>query len=194
MTREEMTELVKFITIMCPQQKMAPATTVAWYEIIGHLSVDVARNAVVAAKHSQAFVDASDIIREAERALHTHAHPYERTVADAIGQSSRRELTAAPATAPTYEYVAAKADMDRKQRERDQALYLASREAQRRANDWIAYKLSGQLPPNLPPLDGPVPSQFVVLPDDPPELRVHLARKQAEAAGGYPEDWPKEPQ
>ena len=38
MTREEMTDLIKFITIMCPQQKIAPATTVAWYEVIKRIS------------------------------------------------------------------------------------------------------------------------------------------------------------
>lgn len=106
-----MTDLIEFIMVACPQQKINRATAVAWYEIIGDLEFGAARNAVIAVKHSQAFVDTSDIIREAEQAGRRHAHPSERTVAEAIAASSLRELDAGPSMPPNEDYRRAKQEM-----------------------------------------------------------------------------------
>ena len=182
MTREEMVDLTEFIAIACPQQKINRATAVAWFEIIGHLDFAEARNAVIAVKHSKAFVDTSDIIAEADRASRRHAHPSERTVAEALGRSDVPAIGAGR-TDPTPEYLAAKADMDRRQRERDQSLYLASREAQRRAQDWINFKLSGKFPPQAEFTGEPAP-QWRQLPADPPELRAWLVRQAMQETGG----------
>lgn len=161
----------------CPQQKIGRVTAVAWYEVIGHLDFETARNAVIAVKHSQAFVDPSDIIREAER--RERHHPSERTPAEAIASSSLRELDAAPAVPPTPEYLAAKREMDAKMRQRAEQAMLTDREAERRANDWLSYKLSGKLPPELAPLGSEPPPRYAELPGDPPELRSWLRRQAA---------------
>jgi hypothetical protein len=174
MTRAEMTDLVEFIMVACPQQKINRATAIAWFEVIGDLEFGAARNAVIAVKHSQAFVDPSDIIREVERASRRHAHPSERTVAEALGQSAMRELGAA-VTPPTPEYLEAKAEMDARMAERAQAAAITDYAAGRRAEDWIRHKLSGQRP--MPPLSGPASPRWVPLPGDPPELAAWLARQ-----------------
>jgi hypothetical protein len=116
MTREEMVDLTNFIAVVCPAQKLGRETAVAWYEVIGHLDFEVARNAVIAVKQTQAFVDPSDIIREARRTV-SHK-PYERNATQAATESMKRELDAAPVVPPTPEYLAAKELLDRKMRER----------------------------------------------------------------------------
>lgn len=120
MTREEMIDLVEFIAIVCPQQKINRASAVAWYEVIGDLDFEAARNAVIAVKHSQPFVDPSDIIREAHR--RETSRPYERTAAEAIAESSLRELPAALAAPPNEEYQRAKRDLLVKMAARDSAV------------------------------------------------------------------------
>ena len=172
-----MVELVKFISVVCPQQKINRATAIPWYEIIGHLDFDAARNAVIAVKHSQAFVDPSDIVREAKRA--ESSKPYERTAAEAMAASSLRELAAAPAVPPTDEYLAAKRDMDEKLRLRAEQVRAVDREAERCADAWLRWKLDGTLPPDLPPLGSEPPPRYVELPDDPPGLRAWLRRQAA---------------
>jgi hypothetical protein len=106
-----MTDLIEFIMVACPQQKINRATAVAWYEIIGDLEFGAARNAVIAVKHSQAFVDTSDIIREVDQASRRRAHPSERTAAEAIAASSLRELDAGPFPPPNEDYRRAKQEM-----------------------------------------------------------------------------------
>lgn len=91
MTREEMTDLAKFIALVCPQQKMPRETVIAWYEVIGRLGYEECRNAVIAVKHSQPFVDVSDIIREAGRAK---GRPYDRTAPEALEMANQRKLNA----------------------------------------------------------------------------------------------------
>jgi hypothetical protein len=186
MTREETVQLVAYISEACPQQAMGEFTPDVWHDFLGHLSLDNARHAAMSVIWRQPFVSPSEIIAEAERKR--REHPSSRTVAEAIGQSSLRQLTAAPASPPTDEYKSARAEMEAKQRERNEALYVADRTTARRAQDWIDYKLSGKLPPNTPPLGGPVPSQFVILPDDPPELVMHLRRQAAAASVGERDD------
>lgn len=115
-----MVELTEFIAIACPQQKINRATAVVWYEIIGDLDFAAARNAVIAVKHSQAFVDTSDIIREAENARQRHAHPSARTVREAIEASTGRELDTGGGP-PNAEYQAAKQALLDKQAARDAA-------------------------------------------------------------------------
>lgn len=121
MTPEEMVDLTEFIAIACPQQKINRMTPVVWFEIIGHLDFDAARNAVIAVKHSQAFVDTSDIIREAEHASHRRAHPSERTVREAIEASTLRDLDAAPTGPPNAEYQQAKEALLERNAARDAA-------------------------------------------------------------------------
>lgn len=64
MTRDEMTDLVEFVTYACPQQKIGRMTTVAWYEIIGHLEFKEAYEAVTAVARRQPFIAPSEIIAE----------------------------------------------------------------------------------------------------------------------------------
>lgn len=64
MTRDEMTDLVEFVAYACPQQKIGKMTTIAWYEIIGHLAFDDARAAVIAVGRRQPFIAPSEIIGE----------------------------------------------------------------------------------------------------------------------------------
>lgn len=98
--------LVRYIKAQCPQQAIDVATPAAWYEIIGDLDYETARNAVRAVVRQQPFVSPSAIIAETER--RPHAHPSDRTVAEALAASSLRELPAAQAVPPNAEYLAAR--------------------------------------------------------------------------------------
>jgi len=118
MTLEEMVDLTRFIAVLCPSQKIDRATALAWYEVAGDLDYAAARSAAKKVKRRQAYVDVSDIIREGAA---SRAKPYERTPAEAIAESSRRELGAAT-TPPTPEYLAAKAKLDARMRERTAGL------------------------------------------------------------------------
>lgn len=64
MTRDEMTDLVEFVTYACPQQKIGKMTAVAWYQIIGHLEFEESQNAVIAVARRQPFIAPSEIIAE----------------------------------------------------------------------------------------------------------------------------------
>lgn len=125
MTRDEMIDLVQFISVICPQQKIDRATAIPWYEVIGDLDFGDARNAVIAVKHYQAFVDTSDIIREVKRAA--SAKPYERTVRQALEESNLRQLE--PAAAPPHRnYLGAKATFDARMRDEAVRAFAAERE------------------------------------------------------------------
>lgn len=175
--------LVRFIRALCPQQRIDEYTPDAWHEVIGHLDFDDARNAVIAVKHSKPFVDTSDIVTEVNRAKRSaEAHPSARTVGDAVAAANRRELGAAPATPANAAFKAAVADMTAKLKARDERAYLASREAQHRAQDWIDYKLRGTLPREIP-FDGTPAPRWQQLPGDPPELRSWLVRQARDGAG-----------
>jgi hypothetical protein len=171
MTPRETALLVRYIKSVSPAQAIDDYTYETWHDIIGHLEPDAARNAVIAIKHSQTFVDPSDIIREVERKQRRHAHPSERPVAEVIG---------APAMPPNAEYLKAKAEMDEKMRQRAQAAAAIDYQTARRAEDWISYKLSGQRP--MPPLSAPAAPRWVPLPGDPPELQAWLSRQPAEVS------------
>lgn len=181
MTPTETVAYTRYLKAVFPQQAFDEYTADAWHDVLGHLSLEDARHAAVSVAWRQPFVSPSEIVAEVERK--NRQHPSSRTVAEAIGQSSLRELTAAPPTPPTAEYLDAKAEMDAKAKARNEALYITDRQTARRAADWLDYKLSGKLPPDTPPLGSPVPSRFVILPDDPPELRAHL-RAMAAAENG----------
>jgi hypothetical protein len=176
-----MIDLVEFIAVICPQQKINRATAVPWFEIIGHLPFTTARNAVLAVKHSQAFVDVSDILAEARRT--ESSRPYDRTAAEAIGAANYPELPPAGAAPPNEDYQRAKDEMDAKFRARAEQALLADREVSRRAGDWIAYKLSGQLPLLADITLSEPASKWTQLPGDPPELRNWLVRKTREGNG-----------
>ena len=178
MTPRETALLVRYIKSVSPAQAIDDYTYETWHDIIGHLDPVTARHAVIAVKHSQTFVDPSDIIREAERAERRRAHPSERTVAEALGESTLRELGSATVP-PTAEYLTAKAEMDRKMHERAQAAAIVDHQAARRAEQWIAYKLGNVSSP--PPLSAPAAPRWVPLPGDPPELLHWLSRQPAEA-------------
>lgn len=126
MTPFETADLVRYIKSLSPAQAIDDYTYETWHDIIGHLDADAARNAVIAVKHSQAFVDPSDIIREAERAARRHAHPSERTVREAIEASTLREA-AGPSTPPNAEYQRAKQELLDKLAERDAAAMSADK-------------------------------------------------------------------
>lgn len=111
MTPTETGLLVRYIKSVCPAQLIDDYTYETWHDIIGHLDLEAARHAVIAVKHSQTFVDPSDIIREVERATHRRAHPSERTVAEAIAASTVRDDGAGPLTPPNEEYRRAKQQM-----------------------------------------------------------------------------------
>ncbi len=118
---------MRFIKAVSPAQAIDEWTPNFWHDIIGHLAFDEARNAVIAVKHSQTFVDPSDIIREAERAQHKHAHPSERTVREAIEASTMRELAAGPASPPNADYLRAKQELLDKNAARDAAAMSAGK-------------------------------------------------------------------
>ena len=183
MTREEMIDLIDFIIVACPQQKIGRATAVPWFEIIGDLDFTAARNAVISVKHSQAFVDVSDIATEVKRARaigqDPERHPSARPAREAMAASALRGLEAGSGTEPTPEYLQAKVEWDRKQRERAQAATAVDQLAAVRAERWLAYKL-GKAPAPVP-LGAPAAPRWVPLPGDPPELRAWLVRQPAEA-------------
>lgn len=111
---------MRFIKAVSPAQAIDEWTPNLWHDIIGHLDAEAARNAVIAVKHSQTFVDPSDIIREVEHAQRRHAHPSERTVREAIEASTGREFDSVTGP-PNQEYQHAKQALLEKQAERDAA-------------------------------------------------------------------------
>lgn len=95
MTPKETVQIVRFIRALCPQQRIDEYTPDAWHEVIGHLEFDAARAAVIAVKHSRAFIDPSDIIAEIRRAK--TIRPRERTVRQALEESALRGITSGAA-------------------------------------------------------------------------------------------------
>jgi hypothetical protein len=178
MEREQMVDLVQFIAQLCPAQKINRGTAVAWYDVIGDLDFEAARNAVIALKHSQSWIEPASVIAEVRLAAGRGARPDARTPGEAIAESSLRALPAAQAVPPTAEYRAAKQAWDARVREREQALRAGDWQAGRRANDWLRYKLEGKLPPDTLQ-DVPALSRWAILQDDPVELRAWLARQHA---------------
>ena len=108
MAPEETATIVRLVKSVFPQQPVDPTTYETWHLVIGHLDFAVAQAAVIAVAHSQKFCAASDIIAEAERASRRHAHPSERTVAEALAASSAGEPAAARAVPPNAAYLAAR--------------------------------------------------------------------------------------
>jgi hypothetical protein len=111
-----MVTLVQFVTAVCPQQKISRETTIPWYEIIGDLPFTECRAAVITLKHSQAFIDPSDIIREVRRA---RGRPYDITAPEAIEAANQRALNAggaSPETGALWRNALAKAQQESAQR------------------------------------------------------------------------------
>lgn len=121
MEPEETATIVRLVKSVFPQQPIDATTYETWHLVIGELDFAVAQAAVIAIAHSERFCSAADIIAEAERAQRRHAHPSERTVAEAIAESSLRELPAALAGPPNEEYRQAKRDLLVKMAVRDSA-------------------------------------------------------------------------
>lgn len=81
MTRDEMTDLVEYAAYACPQQKIGKMTTVVWYDIIGHLEFDEAKNAVIALGRRKPFVSPSEIIAEVA-AVRSASQPHSNACRD----------------------------------------------------------------------------------------------------------------
>jgi hypothetical protein len=111
MDTEETATIVRLVKSIFPQQPIDKTTYETWHLVIGHLDYTVAQAAVIAIAHSERFCAAADIIREADRAQRRHAHPSERTVAEAVAASSLRELDAGPFPPPSEDYRRAKQEM-----------------------------------------------------------------------------------
>lgn len=181
MTPEETATIVRFVKSVFPQQPVDGTTYETWHLVIGSLEFTAAQNAVISIAHSERFCSAADIIAEAERASRRHAHTSERTAAEAIAAASLRELPAAEAVPPPPGFSQAIRDLRTRMQLKAEQAMSADREAERRANAWLDYKLTGKLPPQLP-LSGPPSPRWAPLPGDPPELRAWLACQDAEPA------------
>lgn len=186
MTREEMTDLVRFIAVVCPQQKMPRETVIAWYEVIGHLGYEECRNAVIAVKHSQPFVDVSDIIREGGRA---RGRPYDRTAPEALEMANQRALNAAgasPGVGALWREALARARRDNSLRVQRVLRHpdLAARLCQPPLPWTSPEHWNGFVPPRFLPSD----ASGNVRPNDSPERAVLMeicteaARRELEAA------------
>lgn len=121
MDTEETATIVRLVKSVFPQQPIDKTTYETWHLVIGELEFTAAQAAVIAIAHSERFCSAADIIGQAERASRRHAHPSERTVAQAIEESSLRELAVVPSTPPNEDYRRAKEALLGKLQSRDVA-------------------------------------------------------------------------
>lgn len=64
MTRDEMVDLTEYIGLLCPQQKIAKLTPLAWHDILGHLDFTECRSACAVIAARQPFIAPSEIIAE----------------------------------------------------------------------------------------------------------------------------------
>ena len=110
----ETVQIVRLIRALCPQQHIDEYSADAWHEVIGHLDFGAARNAVIAVKHSQPFVDPSDIVRH----VRTGKRPDSRTVAEALTQSNGHPALTAGNAPVNAEYLAAKEALVKKLEQR----------------------------------------------------------------------------
>lgn len=179
MIPEETATIVRFVKSVFPQQPVDAKTYETWHLVIGDLEFTAAQAAVISIAHSERFCSAADIIVEAERASRRHAHPSERTPAEAIAAASLRELPAAQAVPPPPEFSQAIRDLRTRMQFKAEQAMAVDREAERRATAWLDYKLTGKLPPQLP-LSGPPSPRWAPLPGDPPELQSWLIRQAQE--------------
>lgn len=68
MTNEDMIKLCRYIKAACPAQQFDEHTPMVWADMTpGWLTIDDARQAVIAVKQRQPFVDISDVIAEAKK-------------------------------------------------------------------------------------------------------------------------------
>lgn len=167
--------LVRYIRALCPQQAIDEFTPDAWHDVLADLEFGAARHAAMRIAHRQPFIAPSEIVAEASK--REVRKPYECTPAEAIAASSLRALPAAEAVPAPPEFSAAVLDLKRKLAEKAEKAMAVDRASERRATAWLDYKLTGKLPPDLPPPGSPAPPRWVPLPGDPPELREWLIRK-----------------
>ena len=90
MEPEETAMIVRYVKSLCPQQAIDDFTYDAWHDVIGKLTFEAARNAVIAVVHSQPFVAPSDIIRQAGRSAKSHPSKRRRNTAREISKSRSR--------------------------------------------------------------------------------------------------------
>lgn len=125
MTPRETALLVRYIKSVSPAQLIDDYTYETWHDIIGHLDLPAARAAVIAVKHSKAFVDPSDIIREVERAKRPpigedpDRHPSARPAKEVLAEAAARDYAIGPLTPPNEDYRQAKQLMIEKMSARD---------------------------------------------------------------------------
>ena len=169
---------------LCPQQAIDRKTPIAWHPVVKDLDAQEAQAAVIALKHSQKFIDPSDIVQQCTRSA--SSHPSSRSLDEALEFANRRELDPAGGTPATEEFLAAKKLMIERMEARDQAAFTAGPEAQAAAAAWIDDAIRGPQPIEEPlgvqPGDAPM-SRWAILPSDPPKLRSWLRRKQMQEAG-----------
>jgi len=67
MTPSETVMLTRYVAACCPQQVMDDYTPDAWHDLLGDLSLDDCRAAVIAIKRHSVFVDPSAIRAEVKR-------------------------------------------------------------------------------------------------------------------------------
>jgi hypothetical protein len=110
----ETVQIVRLIRALCPAQHIDEYSADAWHEVIGDLDFRAARDAVIAVKHGQPFVDPSDIVRR----VRGGRRPDGRTVAEALAQSNERAAITAGNAPVNAEYLAAKEALIRKLEQR----------------------------------------------------------------------------
>lgn len=171
---------MEFVHALCPQQAIDRKTPIAWHAVLGKLDYQAAQAAVIALKHSQKFIDPSDIVRQAKNSA--DLHPSSRTLGEALEFANRRELDPAGGTPATEEFLKAKDQMMATMEARGKAAYLADHAAERKAAAWLNGAIKGRQPVDEP-LAAPASPRWQPLPGDPPELRAWLARQPPERDG-----------
>ncbi|MEU3355255.1 hypothetical protein [Streptomyces sp. NPDC037389] len=88
MTPDETVVLTRYITALCPQQKIDSFTPDAWYDVLGPYDLGDARQAAAVVASRQPFVSPAEIIAEirrtrAARIRHVHGPGQSPEVPDA---------------------------------------------------------------------------------------------------------------
>lgn len=89
MTRDEVVVLCGYLAEVCPQQKFGEYTPSAWADVLadwpeeGPLTFAEAREAIVAIKRRQSYIDPADILAECESARRAELGRKRRAVIDA---------------------------------------------------------------------------------------------------------------
>lgn len=85
--------LTRYVRACCPQQAMDEFTADAWHDLLGDISLDDARAAVVVVARRQPFVAASEIRTEVRRARAIQGERQRTERAIGPARRNRDELT-----------------------------------------------------------------------------------------------------